>query len=148
MLSSLRRGYRWRLCCGALSAMLLPLAASVRCRAAELVASVVLDPARTVIAFTVPTTTHTVHGTFRLERGLLQVDPVDGRSQGQIVVDAVSGQSGNSLRDARMRSAVLQTTQYPRISFTVAHVQIQSRSPTQFQLQAQGFITLCGARHP
>ena len=61
-----------------------------------------LDPQHTTINFTLGDVLHTVRGTFQLKRGALQLDPASGKLNGEIVVDAKSGQSGNGMRDRKM----------------------------------------------
>ncbi|HKD12365.1 MAG TPA: YceI family protein [Thermoanaerobaculia bacterium] len=73
----------------------------------------VLDPARTTITFQLPAFLHTVHGTFPLKRGSLEVDPQSGDASGEIVVDVAAGQTANASRDQRMHNEVLESSQYP-----------------------------------
>ena len=75
-----------------------------------------LDPARTTVNFTLGDVLHTVHGNFKLKHGLLQIDQA-GKATGEIVVDAVSGESGNGMRDRKMHKEVLESTRYAEISF-------------------------------
>lgn len=60
---------------------------------------------------------HTVHGTFKLDRGSLQFEPSSGNLSGEIVVDARSGASGSGMRDRKMQKEVLESAKYPEISF-------------------------------
>jgi polyisoprenoid-binding protein YceI len=60
---------------------------------------------------------HTVHGTFRLKSGTLQLDRTTGKLSGEIVVDAKSGESGSGMRDRKMHREVLESERYPEISF-------------------------------
>ena len=53
-----------------------------------------LDAQHTAIGFTLGDVLHTVHGTFRLKRGALRLDPASKKLTGEIVVDAKSGESG------------------------------------------------------
>lgn len=76
-----------------------------------------LDPAKTTVKFTLGDVLHTVHGTFQLKRGTLQLDAVAGTLAGEIVVDARSGESGSKMRDGKMHREVLESEQYPEISF-------------------------------
>lgn len=75
-----------------------------------------LDPAKTAVTFTLGDVLHTVHGTFKLEHGDLQLDP-GGKMAGEIVVDARSGDSGSAMRDRKMNKEVLESERYPAISF-------------------------------
>jgi polyisoprenoid-binding protein YceI len=64
----------------------------------------VFDPARSEVHFTLGDVLHTVRGTFRLQQGEIVFNPAEGQASGAVVVDALSGQSGNSLRDGKMAS--------------------------------------------
>lgn len=75
-----------------------------------------LDPAQTAVSFTVGDVLHTVHGTFKLKHGALQVLPT-GKMSGEIAVDATSGNSGSGMRDRKMNKEVLESARYPEIDF-------------------------------
>lgn len=75
-----------------------------------------LDPAQTSVSFTLGDVLHTVHGTFKLKSGALQVDKT-GKMSGEIVVDAGTGNSGSGMRDRKMHKEVLESTKYPEIDF-------------------------------
>lgn len=57
-----------------------------------------LDPAKTEIQFTLHDVLHTVHGTFKLKRGSIYLDPESNKVSGEIVVDVPSGVSGSEAR--------------------------------------------------
>jgi polyisoprenoid-binding protein YceI len=76
-----------------------------------------LDPAQTSVRFTLGDVLHTVHGTFHLKHGALQLDPAAGKISGEIVVDARSGESGSGTRDRKMHREVLESEQYPEVAF-------------------------------
>jgi len=75
-----------------------------------------LDPAQSSVKFTLGDVLHTVRGTFKLKQGELQVAP-DGKTSGEIIVDAVSGDSGSGMRDRKMHKEVLESAKYPEIRF-------------------------------
>jgi polyisoprenoid-binding protein YceI len=77
-----------------------------------------LDPAQTRIEFTLGATFHTVHGTFKLKSGTIRFDPATGSASGVILVDAASGESGNSGRDRRMQREILESGRFPEIIFS------------------------------
>jgi polyisoprenoid-binding protein YceI len=81
-----------------------------------------LDPARTLVKFTLGDVLHTVHGAFHLKSGTLQLDRASGKLSGEIVVDATSGESGSGMRDRKMHREVLESERYPEISFQPDHV--------------------------
>ena len=75
-----------------------------------------IDPAQSTVKFTLGDVLHTVHGSFALKHGELQVQPT-GRLSGEIVVDATSGSSGSGMRDRKMNKEVLESARYPEIDF-------------------------------
>jgi polyisoprenoid-binding protein YceI len=75
-----------------------------------------LDPAHSTVKFTLGDVLHTVRGTFKLKQGTLQVEE-GGKVSGEIVVDAVSGDSGSGMRDRKMHKEVLESSRYPEIAF-------------------------------
>ncbi|HUL16922.1 MAG TPA: YceI family protein [Terriglobales bacterium] len=108
---------------------------------------VVLDPAKTTIQWILLTTLHTVHGTFSLENGQISLDPATGEARGSVVVDATSGQSGNSSRDSRMHREIIESAKYREISFrpTGFTGSIPREGPATLQLH--GIFTLHGTDH-
>ena len=76
-----------------------------------------LDPAATHIEFTLGSLLHTVHGSFALKQGLIRLDPANGRSSGELIVDATSGESGSVSRDRRMHKEILDSQHYPELTF-------------------------------
>src|SRR5438270_9832833 len=75
-----------------------------------------VDRAKSTVTFTLGDVLHTVHGTFKVSHGTLQVEP-GGKASGEIVVDARSGESGSGMRDRKMNKEVLESAKYPEISF-------------------------------
>lgn len=81
-------------------------------------AVVKLDPANSTVDFTLGATLHTVHGTFKMKSGEIRVDPATGKASGSIVVDATSGDSGDSSRDHKMHKDIIESAKYPEIVFS------------------------------
>jgi len=79
--------------------------------------SIELTPAHTKVEWTLGSTLHTVHGTFRLTRGAITWDTGTGKASGEVVVDVKSGESGNGDRDAKMHKVVLESAKYPEAIF-------------------------------
>ena len=75
-----------------------------------------VDPSQSSVKFTLGDVLHTVHGSFALKHGELQVQPT-GKLSGEIVVDATSGKSGSGMRDRKMHKEVLESARYPEIDF-------------------------------
>jgi polyisoprenoid-binding protein YceI len=107
-----------------------------------------LDPATTAIHWTLNTTVHTVHGTFKLKNGTVRVDPATGDASGLIVIDAASGESGDGARDKRMDNVVLETSKYPIITFRPTHVGGKVDLSAPGPVTVDGVMNLHGQDHP
>jgi polyisoprenoid-binding protein YceI len=107
-----------------------------------------LDPASTAIHWTLNTTVHTVHGTFKLKSGLFRIDPATGDASGIIVIDATSGESGDGARDKRMDNLVLETGKYPTITFRPMHVNGKVDLNTAGAIAVDGVMNIHGQDHP
>jgi flavin-dependent dehydrogenase/polyisoprenoid-binding protein YceI len=124
------------LCCGVLTSHLL--------HGGE---TVVFDPARTAITFTLGDVLHTVHGTFKLKSGVVHFDPNTGKVSGSVVVDATSGESGSGARDRRMHKNVLQSDRYPEIVFTPDRLAGKMAMNGTAQIQMHGLFRIHGEDH-
>ena len=110
-------------------------------------ASLELDPARTALHFTLRTSLHTVHGTFRLKSGKVSFDPLTGKASGLLVADAASGESGNSGRDSKMHREILESQRYPEITFAPHEVEGGVQMSGDSQVQVKGTFRLHGHDH-
>lgn len=81
---------------------------------------------------------HTVHGTFKLKRGEIHVDPVTGKASGAIVVDATSGDSGDSSRDHKMHTEIIESSKYPEIVFSPTQLDAQPGHALKESLEQKG----------
>ena len=110
-------------------------------------AALELDPARTIVRFTLKTSLHTVHGTFQLKNGTVSFDPQTRKVSGLLVVDATSGDSGNSGRDSKMHREILESAKYREITF--APLEVEGDVPPQgdSQLQVKGTFRIHGQDH-
>ncbi len=106
-----------------------------------------LDPAQTKVHCTVDTTLHTVHGSFALKSGSLQFDPQTGKTTGSIVVNVLTGETGNDSRDQRMHKEILETWKFSEATFRPSQIdgQVSLTSPSDFKVK--GIITLHGTDH-
>jgi hypothetical protein len=148
--------YLLRNCIAAL-VLLLGIAAPIRQAAAQaqsthaapaatqIVLSV--DPAKSTVHWTVESSLHTVHGTFHVKRGTLSVDPATGKTSGEIVVDATSGESGNDSRDRRMHKEILESSQYSEVVFRPDRADGTMVSQGNSSLKLHGIFSLHGADH-
>jgi polyisoprenoid-binding protein YceI len=106
------------------------------------------DPGQTQVSFTLGDVLHTVHGTFKLKRGMVKFDPATGHAGGLVVIDATSGDSGSHTRDHKMHKDVLESAQYPEITFTPQQVQGQVPPQGDCKVRVLGTFTMHGASHP
>jgi polyisoprenoid-binding protein YceI len=107
-----------------------------------------IDAVQSTVRFTLGSTFHTVHGTFHLKPGSVQINPQTGVASGQIVVDANSGQSGNGSRDHRMKKDILETEKYPEITFTAQTIKGSVLPQGSSEVQLGGIFMLHGEQHP
>jgi polyisoprenoid-binding protein YceI len=107
-----------------------------------------LDPAQTQVNFSLGDILHTVHGAFKLKRGTVKFDPSTGHASGLVVVDATSGDSGSHARYHKMHKDILESAQYPEITFTPERVQGAVSPQGDSQVQVSGIFNIHGAGHP
>ena len=124
--------------------LLLPLCALTLAAAER---TIELDPARTIITFTLGDVLHTVHGTFKLKRGLITFDSSTGNASGEIVVDVASGNSGGGTRDKRMHKEILESARYPEAVFTADRVRGDLAPRGASELDVHGAFQIHGASH-
>ena len=107
-----------------------------------------LDPAQTQIHWKL-TGLHSVHGTFKLKSGEFLFNPKTGMAEGEILVDATTGESGNAARDKRMQGEVLESNRYPAIFYHPTQIKgsFKTEEGTQ-DLTAEGTFNIHGADHP
>jgi polyisoprenoid-binding protein YceI len=101
-----------------------------------------LDPTQTQVQFTLNDVLHTVKGSFKLTRGTIHYDFATGKSSGEIVIDARSGESGNEARDKRMHKSILESDRYPEIAFVPDRVE-----GTLAKANVHGVFRIHGAGH-
>ncbi|HKO20960.1 MAG TPA: YceI family protein [Acidobacteriaceae bacterium] len=109
-----------------------------------------LDPSTTAIHWTLGATAHTVHGTFRLTSGSFRIDRTTHDVTGLIVIDATSGESGDSARDRRMHREIIQSDKFPSITFHPMHVNgtVDFTAPGPVTITVDGVMNLRGQDHP
>jgi polyisoprenoid-binding protein YceI len=105
------------------------------------------DPSHTTVTWTLGDVLHTVRGTFQLKSGSLQLDPASGKANGDIVVDAKSGQSGSSLRDRKMHREILESDRYPEIAFRPDHINGPVKLQGKSSVQVHGTFGIHGGEH-
>jgi polyisoprenoid-binding protein YceI len=67
--------------------------------------------------------------------------------EGEIVVDARSGESGNGLRDRKMHSEILESEKYQEIAFHPSTMEGTLAAEGKSKVQIQGSIVLHGSTH-
>jgi polyisoprenoid-binding protein YceI len=105
------------------------------------------DPSKTTIAFTLGDILHTVHGSFQLKSGDVEYRIPTKAVNGNLVVEATSGQSGNHSRDRKMHKEILQSDQYPLISFRPDRVEGNVATLGTSNIQVHGMFSIHGADH-
>lgn len=106
-----------------------------------------LDPTRSKLHWTVDSTLHTVHGTFGLKSGTVRFDRETGKADGDIVVIAPSGESGNGSRDRRMHKEILETAKYPEIVFRPTQVEGKVSQNGSSDVKLAGVFSIHGSDH-
>jgi polyisoprenoid-binding protein YceI len=103
-----------------------------------------VDPAKTTVNFTLDAALHSVHGTFQVKRSALQFDPAAGQLSGEILVDAKSGATGNGMRDRKMHKDVLESDNYPDVSFRPDHIEGTVASAGKSSVKVLGIFRMHG----
>jgi len=106
-----------------------------------------VDTAQSSVHWTLGSSLHTVHGTFALKSGSLQIDPDSGKASGRIVVDAASGDSGNDGRDKKMNKEVLESGKFGEITFQPASITGKLETQGDATVQIHGVFLLHGSEH-
>ena len=106
-----------------------------------------IDPAQSSLHWTLGSSLHTVHGTFALKSGNVQVDPATGKASGEIVVDATSGESGNDGRDKKMHKEVLESGKFGKIIFRPDSISGKLEPQGDSAVQIHGIFVLHGSEH-
>jgi polyisoprenoid-binding protein YceI len=106
-----------------------------------------IDPAKSVVHFTLAAILHTVHGTFRIKSGTLRFDPGLGKVSGQIAVDVRSGNTGEGTRDHQMHANVLESDRFPDAVFSPGHVNGRVAPSGESDVEVQGTMRIHGRDH-
>ena len=110
---------------------------------------VILDPAQTQVHWKLNGNLHTTHGTFKLKTGEVIFNPATGVAEGELLIDATTGESGDAARDKRMQEEVLESNRYPAIFFHPTAIKGSFKTGESPQeLSSQGTFNIHGADHP
>jgi polyisoprenoid-binding protein YceI len=110
-------------------------------------AVLVLDPDQTRLEFVLADVLHTVHGHFRLKEGTIRVDLATGDASGVVIVDAASGNSGNTARDRKMHTEILESQKYPDISISPVRIVGHLSPEGESRVEMRGLFKIHGAEH-
>jgi polyisoprenoid-binding protein YceI len=107
------------------------------------------DPKSTEIHFKVGSLPRDLRGTFQFKGGALAIDPDSTLAQGELLVDATTGRTGNAARDKEMQEEVLEAKRYPSIFFHAEHLRGQvPKADGSSDVIAEGMLNIHGADHP
>jgi polyisoprenoid-binding protein YceI len=107
------------------------------------------DPQATQIHFKVGSLVRDVRGTFQFKGGALAIDPDSTLAQGELLVDATTGRTGNTAHDKQMQEEVLESKRYPSIFFHAEHLRGQvPKTDGSSDVIAEGMLNIHGADHP
>jgi len=109
--------------------------------------SLTIDPAQCKVHWSVDSTLHMVHGTFRLKSGAFHFDADNGKAGGEIVVTAASGESGDTSRDAKMQEEVLESGKYPEVLFRPTLIDGRVAGSGGSDVKVRGTFVLRGGEH-
>ena len=123
----------------------LPQHAAPQTSTGELV--LMVDPAASKVHWSLDSSLHTVHGTFALKKGTLNVELASGKASGEIVADATSGISGNDGRDKKMHKEVLESGRFAEIIFRPDRVEGKITAQGNCAVQIHGTFLLHGSEH-
>jgi polyisoprenoid-binding protein YceI len=105
------------------------------------------EPLQSQVHWTLDTALHTVHGTFQLKGGKIVFDPATGKAGGALIVDAMSGESGNESRDKRMHASIIESRKYTEIVFTPDRVEGSLPAEGSAMVQVHGKFRLMNVDH-
>lgn len=106
-----------------------------------------VDTAKSSVQFTLGDPLHSVHGTFRLESGEISFASAGGQMSGAVVVNAASGDSGNSSRDKKMTNDQLKASTFTTVSFKPQHYTGTLNPTGDSNITVDGVFTLLGTPH-
>jgi len=124
-----------------------PLSPSVATQATASEIVLTIDSAQSTVHWTLDSMLHTVHGTFAVKNGTVHFDPENGKAGGEIVVSALSGESGNDSRDKRMHKEILETEKYPDAVFRPTQIAGKVAQSGASDVKLAGVFSIHGANH-
>jgi polyisoprenoid-binding protein YceI len=107
-----------------------------------------IDPEQSQIQFGFGATLHHVDGGLRLQTGAIHLDSQTGIASGQVVADASSAKTGVERRDRKMHEKILESVQFPKITFVVERVDGTLNPIGRSEIQLHGTLDMHGVRRP
>ena len=106
-----------------------------------------VNPDSSQVAFTLGGTGHHVQGTFHVQSGSVDFDRIAAKISGSVVVAAGSGNSGETSRDRKMNSDVLDTAHFAEVLFVPQSYQGTIAASGDSTIQVAGTFILHGTPH-
>lgn len=106
-----------------------------------------VDPSQSEVHFTLSDPMHPVKGTFHVQNGTVTFD-AQGHMSGSVVVDARSGDSGNSSRDKKMEQDQLKASSFTTVTFEPTGYTGSLALNGDSTITVNGTFTLLGKPHP
>ncbi|MGD0630988.1 MAG: YceI family protein [Terracidiphilus sp.] len=106
-----------------------------------------INPDSSQVAFSLAGTGHHVNGTFHVQSGRVDFDPAATKISGSVVVAAGSGTSGETSRDKKMNSDVLDVAHYSEVTFEPKSYQGTIAAAGDSTISVKGTFTLHGTAH-
>jgi polyisoprenoid-binding protein YceI len=106
-----------------------------------------VNPDASQVKMTLKTTREVVNGTFHVQSGLVGFDRSNSKMSGLIVVLPGTGDTGNNLRDKKMRNDILKASQFTTITFAPNARTGDIASSGDSTIQVSGVFTLLGNPH-
>ncbi len=106
-----------------------------------------IAPASSSVHFELGDVLHAVHGTFRVQQGVIRFSPEEGPMSGTVTVDAASGNSGNGSRDKKMASDELKAPTYSTVTFAPKRHTGAIHPTGDSAIVVEGTFTLLGTPH-
>jgi polyisoprenoid-binding protein YceI len=106
-----------------------------------------LNPDASNIKFLLTSNHDLTNGTFHVSKGTVDFDRSSPKMSGLIVVEASSGNTGNSSRDKKMAAQVLEAAKFAEVTFAPQSYQGTLAPTDDSTLQVTGVFTLHGTPH-
>lgn len=106
-----------------------------------------VNPDASEIKITLKTNHEIVNGTFHVQSGSVEFNPITEKIAGIVVVVASSGKTGNDSRDKKMNKDILKVDQYTTVSFAPKAYTGSIEPMGDSTIQVSGVFTLLGTPH-